>query len=515
MSKKHEIIFETDGRHSSVYLYEPPMGIRQYVEPIDEVLDLGFDTISYVVGDCAVLLYDTKVGEIWGDNYDLVNHEVWYKAAFNVRMMIDSGHDPLQVVCDHAHERGFNFLAHLLLNMAYTPPSRVTNGRVATYNTLHPEWIVGEEPDYPEAVHDNPNRMSYAVPEIRENRLAIVRELVTDYPTDGIELNFNTYSPLIARREVEEHTETITEWVRDVRRAADAAAAAQGRSKRVVVRMAATVDGNKKIGHDIETWVGEGLVDTIVAMPVDGDFSSETSRLRELVEVAEGNGVAVLAGMDSVGTDQTRLTHRAATVNAYDAGVQGVMYHRYYPSPHRYPYNTEDTDRMRLAAFPDVLAHKDKTYYVGPGFDRRDALSFGLDGPASARAHGGRARPGHHHRRVRRHRREVRGGRAVAVRAPDHAPRAGAPRRGAGLLERRGGAGEVDTQGGLGVPDAAERGRAGLSPAHRPAKRLASGRGNEHRARRSRHEGRAARRSGQHPRHRHRGGVPAAPERAA
>ena len=41
MSKKHEIIFETDGRHSSVYLYEPPMGIRQYVEPIDEVLDPG------------------------------------------------------------------------------------------------------------------------------------------------------------------------------------------------------------------------------------------------------------------------------------------------------------------------------------------------------------------------------------------------------------------------------------------------------------------------------------------
>ncbi len=378
MSKKHEIIFETDGRHSSVYLYEPPMGIRQYVEPIDEVLDLGVDTISYVVGDCAILLYDTKVGEIWGHNYDLVNHEVWYKAAFNCRMMIESGHDPLQVVCDHAHERGFNFLAHLLLNMAYTPPDRVTNGRVATYNTLHPEWIVGEEPDYPEAVHDNPNRMSYAVPEIRENRLAIVRELVTDYPTDGIELNFNTYSPLIARREVEEHTETLTEWMRDVRRAADAAAEAQGRGKRVAVRVAAALEGNLKMGHDIATWVGEGLVDTIIAMPVGGDFSGETALLRELVEVAEGNGVSVVAGLDSVGTDQTRLTHRAATVNAYDAGVNGVMYHRYYPPPHRYPYSTEDTDRMRLAAYPDLLAHKDKTFYVGPGFDRRDAVSFGL-----------------------------------------------------------------------------------------------------------------------------------------
>ena len=56
MSFQNEIMFETDGRHSSVYLYEPPMGERQYVECIDELVDLGIDTISYVVGDCAVLL---------------------------------------------------------------------------------------------------------------------------------------------------------------------------------------------------------------------------------------------------------------------------------------------------------------------------------------------------------------------------------------------------------------------------------------------------------------------------
>ena len=49
---KPEVIFETDGRHSSVYVYEPPMGVRRYVEPIDEVLDLGVDTISYAIGDC-------------------------------------------------------------------------------------------------------------------------------------------------------------------------------------------------------------------------------------------------------------------------------------------------------------------------------------------------------------------------------------------------------------------------------------------------------------------------------
>ena len=39
MSKTHEVMFYTDGRHTSVYLYEPPMGVKQYVEPIDELLD--------------------------------------------------------------------------------------------------------------------------------------------------------------------------------------------------------------------------------------------------------------------------------------------------------------------------------------------------------------------------------------------------------------------------------------------------------------------------------------------
>ena len=43
---KPEVIFETDARHSNTYRYEPPMGLEKYVEPIDEVLDLGIDTIS-------------------------------------------------------------------------------------------------------------------------------------------------------------------------------------------------------------------------------------------------------------------------------------------------------------------------------------------------------------------------------------------------------------------------------------------------------------------------------------
>ena len=378
MSERHEIMFETDGRHSSVYLYEPPMGVRQYVEPIDEVLDLGIDTISYVVGDCSVLLYDTKVGERWGHNVDLANHEVYYKAAQNCEAMIKSGYDPLMVVCEHAHKQGLNFLPHLLLNMSHVDHDRVTSCRVADFTTEHPKWQVGEEPDYTEAEFDQPNRLSYTVPEVRENRLAVIRELLGDYPTDGIEINFHDYTPFIARREVAEHTDTVTDWVRQISQACDEAARTQGRQKRLVARISATLEGSRLIGHDVETWVKEGLVDTIVAMPVGGDFSSETARLREIVTLTEDTGIPVIAGLDSVGQEQTTEVHRAAAVNAYHAGVQGILYHRYYPPPHRYPYTTQDTDRLRYLAYPDVVTHKDKTFHVGPGADRPKAATYGL-----------------------------------------------------------------------------------------------------------------------------------------
>ena len=98
MSKTHEVMFYTDGRHSSVYLYEPPMGAKQYLEPIDELVDLGIDTITYAVGDCSVLLYATKVGERWGHNVDLTDHDIWWRAAHNAKLMIEQGIDPLMLV---------------------------------------------------------------------------------------------------------------------------------------------------------------------------------------------------------------------------------------------------------------------------------------------------------------------------------------------------------------------------------------------------------------------------------
>ena len=379
MSASHEVMFYTDGRHSSVYLYEPPMGPDQYVEPIDELVDLGVDTLTYAVGDCSVLLYATKVGERWGHNVDLTDHDIWWRAAHNARLMIAEGTDPLMLVCQHAQQRGFQFLPSLLLNMVHTPHDRVTNCRVADFTTQHPEWRVGDEPDYPTAQFDNPDRLSFVVPEIRADRLAIIAELVEDYPGDGIELNMCDYAPFIGRGEVAGHTETMTEWMRDIRRVCDRAAADQNRAKRLVLRIGASLAGNKAMGMDVETWIDEGLVDALICMQVVGGFENDTAGLQEIVAAAEGTQVRVLAGLES--TNQPELSRpvvRAQAANAYAAGASGVFFHTYYPAPGRYPYDDEASGRLRFMGHPDLLGNLDKKFRLGLPANPQSAPAWGL-----------------------------------------------------------------------------------------------------------------------------------------
>ena len=372
MSRENEVIFYTDGRHSSVYIYEPPMDRRIYTAPIDELVDLGIDTITYAVGDCRVLLYDTKVGERWGHNVKKTNHIIWYRAMRNLEQFIADGNDPLRVVCDRARELGFSFMPSLLLGMQRQDRAEATDCRCSDFCFDHPEYQVGPEPDLPEARWHDPTRFSYAIEEVRKNRLAVIKELLSDYETDGIELNIFDYAPFLARREVPAHTDTFTQFIRDARALCDQAAREQGGPKRLLVRAAASLAGTRAIGIDLETMIRESIVDTVLAMPPHkGGFAEpHPGGIAELVGAAQCTGVKIVA---SVNTEirhdaydkATREMQVAQAANGYAVGAQGVFFHTYYPSG--YPYADSDLANIRFMGHPELLAHKDKHFLVRQG----------------------------------------------------------------------------------------------------------------------------------------------------
>ncbi len=399
MSRDHEVVMYADGRHSSVYIYEPPMNRRIYTAPVDELVDLGIDTITYAVGDCRTMLYDTKAGERWGHNVNRTNQIIWYRAGINLAQAIEDGYDPLRLVCDRAHELGFNFMPSLILGMQHQPPAEVTDCRCSDFCFEHPDYQVGSEPEIPESRWDDPTRFSYALPQVRENRLAVIEELVSSYDTDGIELNLNDYAPFLARREIPEHTDTFTQFVIDARGLCDAAAARQGRAKRLLVRAGASLAGNHALGIDLERLIRENIVDTVLANPPHalGPMEQHPAGIGELVGAAGGTEVKVIGAVSiNVGTDDvacaTREMQVAQAANFYQAGARGVCFETYYPNA--YPYADADLANLRFMGRPELLAHKDKHYAVrqGPNGPEDNPGGYLAPNPLSGGVEGGRAR---------------------------------------------------------------------------------------------------------------------------
>ena len=111
----------------------------------------------------------------------------------------------------------------------------------------------------------------------------------------------------------------MTGWLREIRQACDLAAKEQGREKRLVIRIAGSLEGNRSLGMDLETWIREELVDSVIAMPVTHGYGAGTPELRE-----SGRGRQGHQGLGSGRHQQLRATPQdtrevfaAAAANAY------------------------------------------------------------------------------------------------------------------------------------------------------------------------------------------------------
>ena len=113
--QKPRIMFYHDGRHPLIYMYEPPIQKEEFAAAVDELVGTPIEAILFCLGDGRTVLHDTKVGELWGHNVKKWPHAVFLRAHRNAKMLIEEGHDPLQLICDRAHAKGKLLYATLLV----------------------------------------------------------------------------------------------------------------------------------------------------------------------------------------------------------------------------------------------------------------------------------------------------------------------------------------------------------------------------------------------------------------
>jgi len=296
--------------------------------------------------------YPSKVAELCGEG---ASPEVLQQVREGDRKLLalltrlrDEGVDTLQCVAQGCHEAGLLCYVTIRANPCYGmkaagwPDGSMAHFYNAKFWWDHPEYriVLKSGKEY--------SNMSYAFPEVREQKLAILRE-VLQRDVDGVEIDFLRHPPVLGYEEplvkgfmakygVDPKTlpdnderwlafrcEIMTDFMREVRKAVDAAAKEKGRP----LGISARVDHQqyRPTGLDIETWMKDGLIDILeVGQHSLGGYVFD---LAPFVRMAEGTGCLVFAseeacvtGRDPAPQDEkdkgaTKPASRSMTVQEY------------------------------------------------------------------------------------------------------------------------------------------------------------------------------------------------------
>ena len=360
LSKKPRMMFYHDGRHPLIYMYEPPMQKEEYESAVDELLETPIEALMFTMGDGRTVLHDTQVGELWGHYLKRWSHMIFNRAYKNAKGLIESGNDPLRVVCERARKKGLAIYPVLLVQQGTGKRGEDTRASEFRLNNRHLEIgsSGGVDSSFP-GFHG----LDFKYEEVRDERFALIEETVNRYPVDGFELQLN-YMPYYFRPdEIETGRSIMTEWIARVYQAVKKS----GQQRELAIRIPASIEGCYSVGLDIQEWINRGIVDVLIGQNFAGpELLDQMADFRPLVAAAKGSNCRVHAAIHSH-IDSDRLSEgtikmmRAAACNYWEQGIDGLYFAQWFSN---WPYEGSFYEKLREAPYPEVMAPKDKTYFI-------------------------------------------------------------------------------------------------------------------------------------------------------
>ena len=372
--QKPRIMFYHDGRHPLLYMYEPAMQKEECEAGVDELAGTPVEALMFCLGDGRTVLHDTEVGELWGHNVQKWNHLIFRRTYQNALHLIQEGNDPLRVICDRAHEVGLLFYPTLLMQLESGErggPGYDIRSSDFRLDNKHLEISAkgNLDSDFP-GIHC----ADFMHQTVRDERFALISEVLANYEVDGFELQFNFWPYYFHPDEVEEGRQIMTEWVTKVYQAVKES----GSERELAISIPSNVETCLSRGLDPQEWMRQGIVDVLIAQALakpelrDPNGTSLTyeapllNDLRSLVESAKGTKCRIHAAIDS-NVDSDRMGEasiemiRAAACNYWAQGIDGLYISQWFTN---WPYDASFYEKLRELPHPDIMAPKDKFYHI-------------------------------------------------------------------------------------------------------------------------------------------------------
>ena len=235
---------------------------------------------------------DIPSGELIGARFPEEKRKAipWYRT---VSELIAQGTDVLHLACEEARKKpGILVLGGARMSDAHHGGVWKAESDSALFPKIvmeHPEWCNTWEDGSRDAT------LNYAIPQVRAHRLAILREMATNYDVDGLELDWMRWCRNFPHGKQRQYANVLTGFVADVRGMLDEVSRAKRRERMVLGhRVACTVDECLNMGCDVTTWARDGYADFLA--PMDFLLIDLGLRTDEFVKAAKGTGCRVYPG---------------------------------------------------------------------------------------------------------------------------------------------------------------------------------------------------------------------------
>jgi hypothetical protein len=317
--------------------------------PLD---DTHVDTIFWCDGSGGnTAYYDSQVLELTGERTGQV-------PAF-LRRLIREGNDPPKLVVREAKRRGLSVFYSLRLNDVHDD---FIPEELPSFKVRHPEWLIGSGHPY-----GGRTALNFAMPEVRQLKLNVIREIATKYDFDGIEIDLMRSPPYFVPGSELQNAGYLTDLLRDVRQLLQARGQERGRPFHLAVRVDENLEACRLDGFDVPAWISEHLMDMVILG--SGAIDIEIEPVKEL---AHGAGIQVypcLYGWPSRYTPIPSELARGLALNYWHQGADGIYLFNWFPHEINKRYQIpllSELDDLR------ALREKDLLFAVDRGMPQRE-----------------------------------------------------------------------------------------------------------------------------------------------
>lgn len=289
---------------------------------VDFIAENGVDALAMCVCEPDLTYFPSDAGE-WIGSLDRITQPTSgqrWNVAHNLRTLEESGKNPIAVIADQCRRRGIAILAGVRMNDSHhIRGGYVHAGLASRFFLEHQEWTIRDDRDR------LVGNMDYAVPEVREHRLAILREVVNRFEVDGLELNFMRHPRLFQPGTEQQNAPIMIRFVAEIRRLLDAA---RGPDSLLGARLPGTLAKCVAAGIDVGALVREARLDYLCPME---NMPDANLPVEEFVALTAGTDCRVFVGVHpnlpghrDRATLMTIERFRGLTHNYFAYGAQGV-----------------------------------------------------------------------------------------------------------------------------------------------------------------------------------------------